>query len=192
MVKYYIRDQTSQLKGNQTWILIGRTDADVETPVFGHLMWTADSLEKSLMLGKIKGRRRRGHQRMRWLDGITDKMDTNLGKLQGMVRDREAWRAAIHGAQRVGHNWETEQHDTLIFLTCHWDQRQWIPSSESMVQTWGLWREGKTHCKYCRVTYSPLCGKPRVQSVLGTNQKDCSWCHTSVTRTLLPWYWHWL
>ena len=67
-----------------------------------------DSSEKSLMLGKIKGRRRRGHQRMRWLDGITDKMDTNLGKLQGMVRDREAWRAAIHGAQRVGHNWVIE------------------------------------------------------------------------------------
>ena len=81
-------------------------------------MQTDDSLEKPLTLGKIKGRRR-GHQRMRWLDGITDKMDTNLGKLQGMVRDREAWRAAIHGAQRVGHNWETEQHDTLIFLTCH-------------------------------------------------------------------------
>ena len=64
---------------------------------FGHLMPTADSLEKSLMLGKIEGSRRRGHQRMRWLDGIIDAINMNLGKLWEMVRDREAWRAAVHG-----------------------------------------------------------------------------------------------
>ena len=64
---------------------------------FGHLMQTANSLEKSLMLGKIKGRKRRGHKRMGWLSGIIDAMNMNLGKLQKMVRDRAAWHAAVHG-----------------------------------------------------------------------------------------------
>ena len=81
--------KTVNLKGNQLRILTGRTDA--ETPYFGHLIRTANSLEKSLMLGKIKGRRRRGYQRMRWLHAITDAMDVSLSKLWMIVKGREAW-----------------------------------------------------------------------------------------------------
>ena len=87
-------------EGDQPWDFLGRTDAKAELQYFGHLMRRVDSLEKTLMLGGIGGKRRRGRQRMRWLDGITDWMDMSRSELCDLVMHREAWRAAIHGVAK--------------------------------------------------------------------------------------------
>ena len=87
-------------KGDQSWVFIGRTDVEAETPIPGHLMRRADSLENTLMLGEVEGRRRRGRQRMRWLDGITYSMDMGLCGLRELVMDRKVWRAVVHGVTK--------------------------------------------------------------------------------------------
>ena len=87
-------------KRDQSCVFIGRTDAKLKLQCFGHLMGRTDSLEKTMMLGGVGGRRRRGQQRMRWLDGITDSMHMGLSNLRELVMDREAWHAVIHGVTK--------------------------------------------------------------------------------------------
>ena len=112
-------------KGNQSWIFIGKTDIEAETPVLGHLMWRADSFEKTLMLGKIEGKRRRGWQRMRRLDSITDSMGMSLGKFQELVMGREACRAVVHGVTKS----RTQLSD---WTELDWTELNWIYLTEDL------------------------------------------------------------
>ena len=116
---------------------------ELKLPYFDHLMWRANSLEKTLLLGKIEGRRRRGQQRMRWLDGITNLMGMSLSKLQKMVKDREACHAAVHRSQRVGENWATELNSTESCLTL----LLLLESESRSVMSDSLWPYGLQHIR---------------------------------------------
>ena len=114
-------------KGDQPWLFIERTDAEAEAPI-GHLIRRADSLEKTLMLENTEGRKRRGQQRMRRFDSITNPMNMILSKLLEIVKDREAWHATDHGSQRVRHNSVTEQQQQHFEkeenISCLWKKPQ--------------------------------------------------------------------
>ena len=102
-------------KGNRSWIFTGKCDAETETQYFGHLIQRTDSLEKILMLRKIKGQRRRGWQRMRWLDGITNSMNMSFSKLPELVMDREVWHTPVHGV-------ENSQIQLRDWMTWTWEE----------------------------------------------------------------------
>ena len=151
-------------EGSQSWIFTGRTDA--EAPNFGRLVQRTDPMEKTLILGKTEGKRRKGHQRMRWLDGLTDLMNMSLSKPREMVMDREACHAAVHGVTKSRtwlSNWVTEVTD---WLTGKLGLPQWL-------RGWRIFLQCRRH------RFDPWVGKIPLEEEMAT--------HASILAWKIPW-----
>ena len=164
-------------KGNQPWLFIGRNDLKLKLKYFGHLMGRADSLEKTLMLGNIEGKRRWGQQRMRWLDSITNSVDMNLSKLQEIVKNREAWHTTVHG---VAKSWTW-----LGDWTTTYENLQY--STGNSTQCFAVAAAAAKSLQSCQTLCDPIDGSPPGSPVPGILQaRTLEWVAISYSNA---WKW---